>query len=297
MAWVECPKCGVLYKGEHNCSKKVASASRIQEVWRKFQHGVQTGIYSGFDIDAWLNFAEDAGISRVEARKYWEQLGPKGSSSVTVEEMRRALDDMKKQLPFTSWGIFEAAMYAAKTTIKDASQRRVFVQDFWAALNRAGLLFTTEPFLTEGYVYMEATSEHSNPGLKPILWHGIEYFAYGSLARPLEWLTIRDVIKSIPHTALTRLSRSIDYSSAEPYFNIVLSLRQLSVEEIKALELTPLEKLATATSSSSGFHVKYIDLTTGKTLEKDIADREQIDLYKLQREGKISIIDIHKAKS
>jgi len=157
--WTKCPNCGVLYKGKHICTK-------IREVWRKFQHGVQTGIYSGFDIDAWLNFAEDAGISRVEARKYWEQLGPTASSSVTVEEMRRALEGMTSQLepPHSTEAkkIFEAAMFAAKTTMKDASERRVFVQDFFAALNRAGLLLTTEPFLTYGYVYMEAASEHSS---------------------------------------------------------------------------------------------------------------------------------------
>lgn len=49
-------------------------------------------------------------------------------------------------------------------------------------------------------------------------------------------------------------------------------------------------------ASSSSFHVKYIDLTTGTTEEKDIPDIEQYELYKLQREGKISIIDIHKVE-
>jgi hypothetical protein len=42
------------------------------------------------------------------------------------------------------------------------------------------------------------------------------------------------------------------------------------------------------------FHVRYIDQTTSKTVEKTITDIEQHDLYKLQREGKISIIDIHR---
>jgi len=40
------------------------------------------------------------------------------------------------------------------------------------------------------------------------------------------------------------------------------------------------------------FHVRYIDLETGKTQEKTISDVEQYDLYKAQREGKISIISI-----
>jgi len=79
---------------------------------------------------------------------------------VRVEEMRRALERMIDSLGFspllTEAKLFEAAMFAAKTTMKNASERRVFVQDFFAALNRAGLLATTEPFLTSGYVYMEA---------------------------------------------------------------------------------------------------------------------------------------------
>jgi len=47
-------------------------------------------------------------------------------------------------------------------------------------------------------------------------------------------------------------------------------------------------------SSPAGkrFHVKYIDLTTGRTEEKMIEEIEQYDLYKAQREGKISIISI-----
>jgi len=48
---------------------------------------------------------------------------------------------------------------------------------------------------------------------------------------------------------------------------------------------------------SSGFHVRYIDQSTGKTVEKDISSREQFDLYRLQREGKISIISIKPASS
>jgi len=59
--------------------------------------------------------------------------------------------------------------------------------------------------------------------------------------------------------------------------------------------LTLLEKERKFASSSS-FHVKYIDLMTGRTEEKDISDIEQYDLYRLQREGKISIIEIHKVE-
>jgi hypothetical protein len=79
---------------------------------------------------------------------------------------------------------------------------------------------------------------------KKILWHGNEYYAYGSAARPLDWLTIKDSITSVSATALTRLSRAIDFSSEEPYFNIILSPTQLKPEEIKSLELTPLEALS-----------------------------------------------------
>jgi hypothetical protein len=44
------------------------------------------------------------------------------------------------------------------------------------------------------------------------------------------------------------------------------------------------------------FRVRYIDQTTGKTVEKTIPDIEQYELYRLQREGKISIIEIHVAE-
>jgi len=49
-------------------------------------------------------------------------------------------------------------------------------------------------------------------------------------------------------------------------------------------------------SPGSSFHVKYIDLTTGKPVEKTIPDIEQHELMKLQREGKISIISMHKVE-
>jgi len=45
------------------------------------------------------------------------------------------------------------------------------------------------------------------------------------------------------------------------------------------------------------FDVKYIDLTTNKTVETTIPAREQVDLYKRQREGKINIISIHPSAS
>jgi hypothetical protein len=44
------------------------------------------------------------------------------------------------------------------------------------------------------------------------------------------------------------------------------------------------------------YYVRYIDLTTGKTREKTVTERELPDLYMEQREGKISIIEIHKLK-
>ena len=49
--------------------------------------------------------------------------------------------------------------------------------------------------------------------------------------------------------------------------------------------------------SSGNFDVKYIDSATGKTVEKTILAREQFDLYKQQREGKINIISIHPSAS
>jgi hypothetical protein len=44
--------------------------------------------------------------------------------------------------------------------------------------------------------------------------------------------------------------------------------------------------------SDKKFHVRYINLVNGRTEEKTILEREQFDLYKEQREGKISIIEI-----
>lgn len=53
-------------------------------------------------------------------------------------------------------------------------------------------------------------------------------------------------------------------------------------------------EIKTKSSASNGFHVRYIDLETGRTEEKDITEREQYNLYKAQREGKVSIIEIHR---
>ena len=47
-------------------------------------------------------------------------------------------------------------------------------------------------------------------------------------------------------------------------------------------------------SQTREYDVRYIDLTTGRTQEKRFAEREIYDLYKLQREDKVSIISIHK---
>ena len=49
---------------------------------------------------------------------------------------------------------------------------------------------------------------------------------------------------------------------------------------------------------SSGYIVKYIDLTTGKTKGPEKFTAKEIpDLYKQQREGKVSIISIHKGSN
>ena len=49
-------------------------------------------------------------------------------------------------------------------------------------------------------------------------------------------------------------------------------------------------------SHSSRYLVRYIDLTTGRTHEKEFTEREKFDFYKLQREGKRSVISIHSLK-
>ena len=53
--------------------------------------------------------------------------------------------------------VVQAAMYSAKQTIKDWNGRRVFVQDFAAALNRRHLLTYDkyDEFTKLGYDYME----------------------------------------------------------------------------------------------------------------------------------------------
>jgi hypothetical protein len=77
---------------------------------------------------------------------------------------------------------------------------------------------------------------------KTVRWHGTDYYAYGSSARPLDWLTIKSAITSVAHTALVRLSRTVDYSSDVPYFDILLSPTPLLESEVKALELEPIKQ-------------------------------------------------------
>ena len=79
-------------------------------------------------------------------------------------------------------------------------------------------------------------------------------------------------------------------------------------EKVGALEAEELQKLSeeitqirewlekAAGNPANKFHVRYIDQTTGKTVEKTIPDIEQYELYRLQREGKINIIEIHSVK-
>ena len=85
-------------------------------------------------------------------------------------------------------------------------------------------------------------------------------------------------------------------------------LAQEFSEKVGALEAEELQKLSEEITQirewlekaggnpAKKFHVRYIDQTTGKTVEKTIPDIEQYDLYRLQREGKISIIEIHTVK-
>ena len=85
-------------------------------------------------------------------------------------------------------------------------------------------------------------------------------------------------------------------------------LAQEFSEKVGALEAEELQKLSeeitqirewlekAAGNPANKFHVRYIDQTTGKTVEKTIPNIEQYELYRLQREGKISIIEIHTVK-
>lgn len=51
-------------------------------------------------------------------------------------------------------------------------------------------------------------------------------------------------------------------------------------------------------SGSSEYLVKYIDLTTGRTKgPTKFTEREMYDFYKQQREGKVSVVSIHKVAS
>lgn len=86
----------------------------------------------------------------------------KQSEQITVEEMRNALIGMINLLSIVRGSkeemIFEAFMYAAKTTMKQATERRAFIQDLAAALNRRYLLSkeAANIFSNWGYIYMEA---------------------------------------------------------------------------------------------------------------------------------------------
>lgn len=85
-------------------------------------------------------------------------------------------------------------------------------------------------------------------------------------------------------------------------------LAQEFSEKVGALEAEELQNLSeeitqirewlekAAGNPAKNFHVRYIDQTTGKTVEKTVPEIEQYDLYRLQREGKISIIEIHSVK-
>lgn len=71
------------------------------------------------------------------------------------------------------------------------------------------------------------------------------------------------------------------------------------VHEIRGDEIdhrAKFEVMLKTHSPSNSFYVKYVDLEAGKTLEKTIPSIEQFNLMKLQREGKIAIIEIHKVK-
>jgi hypothetical protein len=50
MSWVECPKCGVLYRGEHNCPKEVATASGLSAMRVEITPGVLDH-FAAFEID------------------------------------------------------------------------------------------------------------------------------------------------------------------------------------------------------------------------------------------------------
>lgn len=125
-------------------------------------------------------------------------------STVTVEEMRRALYTMENRIGYMlpesrETKMFEATMFAAKTTMKDATERRVFIQDFAASLNRKRLLTNenVEDFIKYGYIYMEV--EHSsNPG---------RMITYGAFEG---WLKERDMTVE-QFEALPQLAKDLIY--------------------------------------------------------------------------------------
>jgi len=44
------------------------------------------------------------------------------------------------------------------------------------------------------------------------------------------------------------------------------------------------------------YRVKYIDLTTGRTKEEVLSEREMWDFYRRQRRGEVSVIEIKKSE-
>lgn len=118
-------------------------------------------------------------------------------------------------------------------------------------------------------IYVEG-KKHRIPYVISILWS--------------PYISPRELTENLPVTLF-----KTDTLSTDIQFKPYVKVRYDPV----IMELTILWAL---TASSSDFHVRYIDLTTGKPVEKTISEREQYDLMKLQREGKISVIEIHKVK-
>jgi len=72
-----------------------------------------------------------------------------------------------------------------------------------------------------------------------------------------------------------------------------MQLWQRLFYEVEVMERKVIKPVVKAGFSEKRFFVRYIDLTTGRTEERTIPEIEQYELYKLQREGKVSIIEIH----
>lgn len=91
----------------------------------------------------------------------------------------------------------------------------------------------------------------------------------------------------------------------KPYEGLILvEERRGLIERLKTRKtiilreplIARLERKLHGESSPAYYFVRYIDLTTGKTKERTLVERELPDLYREQREGKISIIEIHRIK-